>query len=121
MGIASRESSHKLSGSADELQSSYSASSSETVGGALFPLVKFSILWYTLNIASDNTMNIHEKLLSASEQLSDEQLSILLNVALSLKSGKNSVQQMVLSQGYQDWLSAENDIYDELFADELSL
>jgi len=65
-------------------------------------------------------MNIHEKLLNAIEQLSDEQLSVLLDLALSLKNGKTSVQQMVLSQGYQDWLSAENDIYEELFADELT-
>jgi hypothetical protein len=27
---------------------------------------------------------------------------------------------MLESQAYKDWLSAENDIYDEIFTDELS-
>jgi hypothetical protein len=65
-------------------------------------------------------MNTRQELLTVIEQLPDEQLSILLELALSLKSGKISVQSMVLSQGYQDWVSNENDIYDELFADELT-
>lgn len=65
-------------------------------------------------------MKIRQELLNVVEQLSDEQLSVLLNVALLLKSGKKSPHSMVESQAYQDWLSAENDIYDELFADELT-
>lgn len=59
-------------------------------------------------------MNIRQELLSAIEQLSDEQLSVLLDLALSLKNGKTSVQPIATSQAYQDWLSAENDIYNEL-------
>lgn len=62
-------------------------------------------------------MNIRQKLLTIIEQLPDEKLAILLNLALLLKNGKESVQLMLVSQAYQDWLSAENDIYDELFAD----
>ncbi|MEG4454621.1 hypothetical protein [Microcoleus sp. N9_A1] len=65
-------------------------------------------------------MNIRQKLLTIIEQLPDEKLAILLNLALFLKSGKEPVPPMLLSQAYQDWLSAENDIYDELFADELA-
>lgn len=65
-------------------------------------------------------MNIRQKLLTIIEQLPDEKLVILLNLALLFKGGKESVQPMLVSQAYQDWLSAENDIYDELFADELS-
>ncbi|MEG3895487.1 MULTISPECIES: hypothetical protein [unclassified Microcoleus] len=65
-------------------------------------------------------MNIRQKLLTIIEQLPDEKLAILLNLALVFKSGKESVQPMLVSQAYQDWLSAENDIYDELFADELT-
>lgn len=62
-------------------------------------------------------MNIRQKLLTIIEQLPDDKLAILLNLALFLKTGKESVQPMLASQAYQDWLSAENDIYDELFAD----
>ena len=65
-------------------------------------------------------MNIRQKLLTIIEQLPDEKLAILLNLALVFKTGKESVQPMLVSQAYQDWLSAENDIYDELFADELT-
>jgi len=62
-------------------------------------------------------MNIRQKLLTIIEQLPDEKLAILLNLALFFKNGKESVQPMLESQACQDWLSAENDIYDELFAD----
>jgi hypothetical protein len=65
-------------------------------------------------------MNIRQKLLTLIEQLPEDKLPILLNLALFLKSGKEPIQPMQASQAYQDWLSAENDIYDELFADELA-
>ncbi|MEG3846464.1 hypothetical protein QT971_04285 [Microcoleus sp. herbarium19] len=65
-------------------------------------------------------MNIRQKLLTIIEQLPDEKLPTLLNLALFFKSGKESVQPILESQAYQDWLSAENDIYDEIFADELT-
>ncbi|MEG4284670.1 hypothetical protein QUB68_16195 [Microcoleus sp. A006_D1] len=62
-------------------------------------------------------MNIRQKLLTIIEQLLDDKLTTLLKLALFLKNGQESVQPMLASQAYQDWLSAENDIYDELFAD----
>ncbi|MEG4940313.1 hypothetical protein [Microcoleus sp. F4-D5] len=62
-------------------------------------------------------MNLCQKGLRIIEQLSDDKLATLLSLALFLKTGKESVQPMLASQAYQDWLSAENDIYDELFAD----
>lgn len=65
-------------------------------------------------------MNIRQELLAAIEQLNEEQLLILLNLAVSMKSGKFLSQSMVESKAYQEWLSAENDIYDKLFADELT-
>ncbi len=68
-------------------------------------------------------MNIRQELLTVIEHLPDEQLSVLLNMALSLK-GKNNSDEIfelntlqVESQAYQEWVSAENDIYDEIFAD----
>lgn len=64
-------------------------------------------------------MNIRKELECIIEQLNDEQLSVLLDLAVSLQSGKKPVYQ-IESQAYQNWLSAENDIYDELFADELT-
>jgi hypothetical protein len=54
------------------------------------------------------------------EQLNDEQLSALLDLALSFKNGEKSVNSAVESQAYQDWVSPENDIYDEVFTDELT-
>lgn len=65
-------------------------------------------------------MNIRQELLSAIEQLSDEELSVVLDLAISLKNRKNAAQSIPVSQAYQDWLSAENDIYDEIFADEFT-
>ncbi len=68
-------------------------------------------------------MNIRQELLTVIEQLPDEQLSVLLNMALSLKGKNNSDEIFELntlqieSQAYQEWVSAENDIYDEIFAD----
>jgi len=64
-------------------------------------------------------MNIRQKLLTIIEQIPDDKLGILLNLALFLKTGKESVQPMLASQAYQDWLSAENDIYDELFPENI--
>lgn len=62
-------------------------------------------------------MNLREKLLTIIEQLPEDKLATLLNIALFLKSGKEPIQPMLVSQAYQDWLSAKNDIYDEIFAD----
>jgi hypothetical protein len=66
-----------------------------------------------------NPMNIRKELESIIEQLNDEQLSELLDLAVSLQSAKKSGYP-IESQAYQDWLSAENDIYDKIFADELT-
>ena len=65
-------------------------------------------------------MSIRQELLSLIEQLNDEQLSALQDLALSFKSGEKSVNPTVESQAYQDWVSPKNDIYDEVFADELT-
>lgn len=68
-------------------------------------------------------MNIRQELLTIIEQLPDEHLYALLNMALSLKRKNNSNEifqlntQQVESQAYQDWVSVENDIYDEIFTD----
>ena len=64
-------------------------------------------------------MNIRQKLLTIIEQLPDDKLAILLNLARFIKRGKESVQPIPISQAYQDWLSVENDIYDELFAENI--
>ncbi|MBN3895207.1 MAG: hypothetical protein HWQ41_08045 [Nostoc sp. NOS(2021)] len=65
-------------------------------------------------------MNIRQELLSLIEQLNDEQLSALLDLAVSFKNGEKAVNPAVESQAYQDWVSLDNDIYDEVFADELT-
>ncbi len=60
-------------------------------------------------------MNNRQKLLSAISQIPDEDLSALLEVAERLLKEKNALEPVFISQGYQDWVSADNDIYDELF------
>ena len=62
-------------------------------------------------------MNISQKIITIIEQLSEDKLATLLKLAVFLTKGKESVQPLLASQAYQDWLSAKNDIYDELFAD----
>ena len=68
-------------------------------------------------------MNVRQELLRLIEQMSDEQLSVLLNMAIALKEKNNSddifglKSLQIESQAYQEWLSTENDIYDEMFAD----
>ncbi|MBW4619905.1 MAG: hypothetical protein KME17_11200 [Cyanosarcina radialis HA8281-LM2] len=64
-------------------------------------------------------MNVRQQLMAVIEQLSDEKLSPLLDLAILLKNKEKSYL-LTESQAYQDWVSAENDIYDEFFADELT-
>lgn len=68
-------------------------------------------------------MNIRQELLTLIERMPDEQLSVLLNMAIALKEKNNSddisglKSLQIESQAYQEWVSSENDIYDEIFAD----
>jgi hypothetical protein len=64
-------------------------------------------------------MNIRQKILTIIEQVPDNKLTTLLNLVFFLKRRQESVQPMLVSQAYQDWLSAENDIYDEIFAENI--
>ncbi|OKH53440.1 hypothetical protein NIES2101_11260 [Calothrix sp. HK-06] len=65
-------------------------------------------------------MNTRQKLELIIDQLNNEQLSTLLDFAVLLKSKEKATVPMIQSQAYEEWLSSENDIYDELFTDELS-
>ncbi|MEG4502061.1 hypothetical protein QUA81_01645 [Microcoleus sp. F6_B4] len=62
-------------------------------------------------------MKLPQKLLTRIDQFPDDKLAIVLSLALLLKTRKESVPPLLASQAYQDWLSAENDIYDAIFAD----
>jgi hypothetical protein len=68
-------------------------------------------------------MNIRKELLTVMEQLPEEKLLVLLNLALALKEKNISDEITDLkalqleSQAYQGWVSTENDIYDEIFTD----
>ena len=64
--------------------------------------------------------NIRQEILSLIGQLSDEQLAVLLPLVLSMRDNKGSAFSSETSQSYQDWVGAENDIYDEIFADDLA-
>ncbi len=64
--------------------------------------------------------NIRQEILSLIGQLSDEQLAVLLPLILSMGDNQGSVFSSETSQAYQDWVGTENDIYDEIFADDLA-
>lgn len=64
-------------------------------------------------------MNIQQKLSLATQNLSDEQLKLLLQTAVTLQDkNPNTLKftEQMTSQAYQKWLSDDNDIYDQIFA-----
>jgi hypothetical protein len=63
-------------------------------------------------------MDLRQDLTTLIEQLTDEQIAILLPLVQSVKDKQAFSSES--SQAYQDWLSSENDIYDEIFADEMA-
>ena len=64
--------------------------------------------------------NIRQEILNLIGQLSDEQLSVLLPLIISMQENQDRVFSSETSQAYQNWVGAENDIYDEIFADDLA-
>ena len=65
-------------------------------------------------------MNIRQQLLDYIEELPEEKLLSLLDFAIMSKSQEN-VEKIAVnswqisSNAYQDWVSDDNDIYDQLF------
>jgi mevalonate pyrophosphate decarboxylase len=65
-------------------------------------------------------MNIREKMINLVEQMPEEQLAILFPVAQSITSNHSHIISSETSNAYESWVSTENDIYDEVFADDLA-
>lgn len=68
-------------------------------------------------------MNIQQKLLVATQNLSDEQLEPLLQLAVNLRDNNPNIitlAEQSTAQAYQEWVSSDHDIYDEIFADEIT-
>jgi hypothetical protein len=65
-------------------------------------------------------MTTREEILHMIAQLPDAELATLLPLALSLRDRKPEPFSSATAQSYQAWISPENDIYDQLFADELA-
>jgi cytoplasmic iron level regulating protein YaaA (DUF328/UPF0246 family) len=66
-------------------------------------------------------MQLRQDLLNLIEQLSDEQLALLMPLVLALRDRHQIGQVSSEASGaYQAWVGAENDVYDELFVDELA-
>jgi hypothetical protein len=65
-------------------------------------------------------MNIRQRMLDLVEQMSDEQLEILLPLAKSLINNQANIFSNETSHAYANWVGDENDIYDEVFADDLA-
>jgi hypothetical protein len=63
-------------------------------------------------------MNIRQDLLNLIETLSDDQLQLLIPLVLAVR--EQGVPSSEASAAYQAWVSADNDVYDEIFADELA-
>ncbi len=66
-------------------------------------------------------MEIRQDLLNLISQFSDEQLALLMPLVLSFREN-HSIESFPseASTSYQSWVSDENDVYDELFVDELA-
>jgi hypothetical protein len=65
-------------------------------------------------------MKTRKELLDWVEQLSDEQLANLSPLALSIIENQSQSSLNQTSDAYKEWVSAENDIYDTIFANELA-
>jgi hypothetical protein len=68
----------------------------------------------------DFSMNLRQDVLHLIEQMSDEQLALLLPLILSVRERDAEVVSSEASTAYQDWVGTDNDIYDEIFVDELA-
>jgi cytoplasmic iron level regulating protein YaaA (DUF328/UPF0246 family) len=66
-------------------------------------------------------MELRQDLLNLINQFSDEQLALLMPLVLSFREN-HSIESFSseASRSYQAWVGAENDVYDELFVDELA-
>ncbi len=65
-------------------------------------------------------MNARQELLGLIDELSDAQIAMLLTLVLSVRNQSSETPSSESSQAYRDWLSSENDIYDEAFANDLA-
>ena len=65
-------------------------------------------------------MNIREKMINLVEQMPEEQLAILFPLAQSIINNQSHIISSETSNAYESWVSTENDIYDEVFADDLA-
>jgi cytoplasmic iron level regulating protein YaaA (DUF328/UPF0246 family) len=63
-------------------------------------------------------MELRQDLLNLINQFSDEQLALLMPLVLSFREN-HSIESFSseTSTSYQAWVSAENDVYDDLFVD----
>jgi hypothetical protein len=65
-------------------------------------------------------MNARQELLGLIDELSEAQIAILLPLVLSVRNQPPETPSSEASQAYSDWLSPANDIYDEVFENDLA-
>ena len=65
-------------------------------------------------------MTTREEIVHLIAQLPDDGLANLLPLVLSLRDRQLEPFSSATTQSYQAWISPENDIYGQLFADELA-
>jgi hypothetical protein len=68
----------------------------------------------------DCPMNLRQDVLNLIEQMPEEQLALLLPLILSVRGDAAETLSSEASIAYESWVGPENDIYDEVFADELA-
>lgn len=67
-------------------------------------------------------LEIKQKLEEIIEELPESELKIIVEFANYLKNRKEAEEILKMQQtsmAFEDWVSAENDIYDEVFKDEI--
>jgi hypothetical protein len=71
-----------------------------------------------------NKTNLKKKLSTLMDELPQRKLEVLYELARFLQSQRNRESQdlfrmQMSSNSYREWVSAENDIYDEIFKNEI--
>lgn len=67
-----------------------------------------------------NTPDIRQSLVEIMDSIPENRLAVLLDFASYLKEQGRAEDLLSMQRGskaYQDWLSSENDIYDQAFED----
>ena len=69
-----------------------------------------------------NKLELKKKVEEVISELSDDKLQSVIDFAVYLRNKEHSEElfkTQVMSKAYQEWLDPQEDIYDEIFSDEI--